>query len=78
VTGFIGMNLIAAHEIPLIEKIIFFVIVFVPVAFLTFYTIVKSRRLSDFLDVLSDERVSARDKFMALIDVWRKKKPVGD
>jgi hypothetical protein len=76
VTGFIGMNLIAAHEIPLIEKIIFFVIVFVPVAFLTFYTIVKSRRLSDFLDVLSDERVSARDKFIALLDVWRKKKPV--
>ena len=53
-------------------------IVFVPVAFLTFYTIVKSRRLSDFLDVLSDERVSARDKFIALIDVWRKKKPVED
>jgi hypothetical protein len=76
VTGFIGMNLISAHEIPLIEKIIFFVIVFVPVAFLTFYTIVKSRRLSDFLDVLSDERVSARDKFIALLDVWRKKKPV--
>jgi hypothetical protein len=75
-TGFIGMNLIAAHEIPLIEKIIFFVIVFVPIAFLTFYTIVKSRRLSDFLDVLSDERVSARDKFIALLDVWRKKKPV--
>ena len=76
VTGFIGMNLISAHEIPLIEKIVFFVIVFVPVAFLTFYTIVKSRRLSDFLDVLSDERVSARDKFIALLDVWRKKKPV--
>ena len=65
-------------SIPLIEKVIFFLIVFVPTAFLTFYTIVKSRRLSDFLDVLSDEQVSARDKFIALIDVWRKKKPVGD
>ena len=77
-TSFIGMNLIDLTEIPLIEKVIFFLIVFVPTAFLTFYTIVKSRRLSDFLDVLSDERVSARDKFIALIDVWRKKKPVGD
>lgn len=77
-TGFIGMNLIAAHDIPLIEKVIFFLIVFVPTVFLTFYTIVKSRRMSDFLDVLSDERVSTRDKFIALVDVWRKKKPVED
>ena len=75
-TSFIGMNLIGLTEIPLIEKIIFFVIVFVPVAFLTFYTIVKSRRLSDFLDVLSDEEVSARDKFKALLDVWRKKRVI--
>lgn len=72
-TGFIGMNLIALTEIPLIEKIIFFMIILVPTTFLTFYTIVKARRLSDFLDVLSDEKVSARDKFVALFDVWRKK-----
>lgn len=77
-TGFIGMNLIGLTEIPLIEKIIFFFVIFFPIAFLTFYTIVKSRRLSDFLDVLSDERVSAREKFIALIDVWRKKKLVDD
>jgi hypothetical protein len=77
-TGFIGMNLIAAHDLPLVEKVIFFVAVFVPISFMTFYTIVKSRRLSDFLDVLSDERVSTRDKFIALLDVWRKKKPVED
>jgi hypothetical protein len=73
-TGFIGMNLIGLTEIPLIEKVIFFVLIFVPSTFLTFYTIVKSRRLSDFLDVLSDEEVSARDKFRALLDVWRKKR----
>jgi hypothetical protein len=72
-TGFIGMNLIGLTEISLWEKVVFFVIVFVPIAFLTFYTIVKSRRLSDFLDVLSDESVSSRDKFIALFEVWRKK-----
>jgi len=77
-TGFIGMNLIALTEIPLIEKIIFFLVIFAPIAFLTFYTIVKSRRLSDFLDVLSDESVSARDKFKALIDVWRKKRVIDE
>ena len=61
-----------------IEKLIYFLLVFVPTAWLTFYTMVKSRRLSDFLDVLSDENVSRRDKFNALRDTWRKKKPVGD
>ncbi|MBC8118896.1 MAG: hypothetical protein H7X75_04885 [Burkholderiaceae bacterium] len=75
-TGFIGMNVINLTEVPLFEKISFFLIVFVPVAFLTFYTIVKSRRLSDFLDVLSDETVSPREKFIALLDVWRKKSNV--
>ena len=77
-TGFIGMNLIGLTEIPLIEKVIFFLIVFAPTAFLTFYTIVKSRRLSDFLDVLSNEEVSARDKLIALLDVWRKKRVIDE
>ena len=77
-TSFIGMNLIGLTEIPLIEKIIFFLAVFAPVAFLTFYTIVKSRRLSDFLDVLSDEEVSARDKWKALFDVWRKRRVIDE
>jgi hypothetical protein len=77
-TGFIGMNLIGLTEIPLIEKVIFFLIVFVPTTFLTFYTIVKSRRLSDLLDVLSDEKVSARDKFKALLDIWRKRRVIDE
>ena len=77
-TGFLGMNLIDETEAQPIEKLIYFLLVFVPTAWLTFYTMVKSRRLSDFLDVLSDENVSRRDKFNALRDTWRKKKPVGD
>ncbi|MGZ9060118.1 MAG: hypothetical protein ACXW14_12845, partial [Burkholderiaceae bacterium] len=75
-TGFIGMNLIGLTEISMIEKVVFFLLIFVPTAFLTFYTIVKSRRLSDFLDVLSDEDVSGFDKFKALLDVWRKKRVI--
>jgi hypothetical protein len=38
----------------------------------TGYTIVKSKRLSDFLDVLSDERASAWQKVRALGLVWRR------
>ena len=77
-TGFIGMNLIGLTEIAMVEKIVFFLIVFAPTAFLTFYTIVKSRRLSDFLDVLSDEDASARVKWKALFDVWRKKSVIDE
>ncbi len=77
-TGVLGMNLIGMTEVPVIDKVVFFVLVLAPITFLTFYTIVKSRRLSDFLDVLSDESVSARAKLLALLDVWRKKKPQAD
>ena len=41
-----------------------------PTAALTVYTMVKSRRLSDFLDALSDERLSAGAKVKAFFAVW--------
>jgi CorA-like Mg2+ transporter protein len=71
-TGFLGMNLIALAETSMLEKIGYFMIVLIPTIVLTFYTIVKSKRLSDFLEALSDERLPARAKFGSLIDVWRK------
>ena len=40
--------------------------VLVVTAWLTMYTIVKSKRLSDFLDALSDERLSTREKLGAI------------
>ncbi len=43
----------------------------VPTAALTAFTIVKSKRLSDVLDALSDERLSLRGKLAALRDAWR-------
>jgi CorA-like Mg2+ transporter protein len=70
VTGFLGMNLFALAEAPVRERVLWFVAVLVPTTVLTFYTIVKSKRLSDFLEALSDERLPARAKLRALIDVW--------
>jgi hypothetical protein len=70
-TGFLGMNLFAEADRPLAGRLLFFVIVLVGAAALTMYSIVKSKRLSDFLDVLSDERLTARAKFGAFLDVWR-------
>jgi hypothetical protein len=73
-TGFLGMNLIAAADSPLWVKLAYFLLVFVPTIWLTAYTIVKSKRLSDFLEALSDERLSVSAKFAALADVWRSKR----
>src|SRR5205085_12015802 len=58
-TGFLGMNLIAEADASWAAKLGWFVVIFVPTIALTFYTIVKSKRLSDFLDLVSDERVPA-------------------
>lgn len=70
-TGFLGMNLFALSELTTIEKIVYFTIVLIPVAALTFYTIVKSKRLSDFLESLSDERLRPAAKLDSLLNVWR-------
>jgi hypothetical protein len=39
---------------------------------ITFYTIVKSKRLSDFLEAISDERLPPTAKLRSLLDVWKK------
>ena len=74
-TGFLGMNLIAAADEPLPLRVLGFGIVAVLTAALTFYTIVKSRRLSDFLDALSDERLSMWTKMKAFASVWARPAP---
>ena len=72
-TGFLGMNLFALAELPMWERVGWFVAVLVPTTLLTFYTIVKSKRLADFLEALSDERLPAAAKLRSLRDVWRRK-----
>jgi hypothetical protein len=71
-TGFLGMNLLAEADSPLALKLFYFLLVLAAASALTFYTVVKSKRMSDFLDALSDEHLAGREKFAALLDVWRK------
>jgi len=73
-TGFLGMNLLAEADRPLSYRLLLFLLVLVPTVGLTFYTIVKSKRLSDFLEALSDENLTLREKMGSLLDVWRKKR----
>src|SRR5437773_3720452 len=71
-TGFLGMILFALADASFWEKLAYFIVVLVPTTVLTFYTIVKSKRLSDFLEALSDERLPASAKLQSLVDVWRR------
>ena len=71
-TGFLGMNLIAEAEASWPRKIALAALVFIPTIALTMYTMSKSKRLSDFLDALSDERLSVWKKFKAFARVWAK------
>ena len=48
----------------------FFFAVLVPIVALTIYTVVKSRRLAEFLDTLSDERLTRVQKWRAFRKVW--------
>lgn len=70
-TGFLGMNLLAEAEAPLWQKAIWFGVVFVLTTCLTIYTMVKSQRLSDFIDALSNDRLTLKGKLAALLRVWR-------
>ncbi len=65
-TGFIGMNVIAAADEPLLWRTAFFVAVLLATGALTMFTVAKSKRLADLLDALSDERVRWRDKWRTL------------
>lgn len=69
-TGFLGMNLLAEADAPLSRRLTIFAVVFIITSVLTTYTMVKSKRLSDFLDAVSDERLSAWQKCKALLAVW--------
>jgi len=72
-TGVLGMNVFALNDAPLPDKILAFCLVTIPIAALTLYSVAKSKPLSDFLEALSDERLSAADKLRSLAVVWKKK-----
>ncbi|HUO66934.1 MAG TPA: hypothetical protein VMV37_05320 [Gammaproteobacteria bacterium] len=70
-TGFIGMNIIAAADEPFMVRYGFFLFVLATTTVLTLVTIAKSKRLADFLDALSDDRVRWRDKWQVLRRTWQ-------
>jgi hypothetical protein len=72
-TGFLGMNLFAVADEPVLTRLGYFMLVLIPTTAVTMFTILKSRRLSDFLETLADERWPAKAKLAAFLDVWKTK-----
>lgn len=72
-SGFLGMNLIAEADATLGLKLLYLLTVGGASMLLAFYVILKSKRLSDFLDALSDERLSPRSKSVAAENIFRKR-----
>jgi hypothetical protein len=66
VTGFWGMNLVYGTDEPWLTRIALFTVTTIVTTVITFYTVVRSKRLADFLDGLSDERVPWAEKWRAL------------
>jgi hypothetical protein len=64
--GFLGRNLFSRADARKELNLAIFFAVFVPTTLLTFYMIAKSRRLSLFLDALSDENIGWRKRVRAL------------
>src|SRR4029453_16836277 len=71
-TGFLGMNLIAAADEPVATRIAVFVLILIGTFVVTVFSISRSRRLADFLEALSDERVAWRVKGRTLWRVFRR------
>lgn len=69
-TGILGMNIFDFTQALPSQKLMYFMSIFIPVSAITFYTVIKSRRLSLFLDALSNESASLKYKLTKLKRVW--------
>jgi hypothetical protein len=77
VTGWFGMNLLAAADEPLLVRIVYFFAVFIPALALILYTVYKSKQLAYFLEAMADDKVRARDKLKVFLQVWSRNRRAG-
>ncbi len=73
-SGLLGMNLIDEAEASLPLKLWYFALSVVPTTLLILFAILKSKKLSDFLEALSDERLPLSGKYEVLAQLWRKER----
>lgn len=73
-TGFLGMNLIAAADAPLADRIGYFALVMAGAGVLTFFAVARSPRLAELLEIVADQKVTGGDKLAAFWRVFQRKK----
>lgn len=77
-TGFLGMNPLTVADAPLATRSLCYVLTAVPTTALTLFALARSKRLSDFLESLSDERLALRAKMHALTRVLGRRRRGSD
>ncbi len=71
-TGILGMNLFAFAERPVLERTGYFVIAMLVTVLFILLAILKSKQLSDVMDVLSDDQKSLRARLSLIGKAWRR------
>lgn len=71
VTGFLGMNIFNYADKSEWSKIAVFFAVFIPTTLLALYTVVLSRRISDFMEAMASEYMPWKEKFDRFGQIWR-------
>ncbi|MDO8698482.1 MAG: hypothetical protein Q7J74_15395 [Pseudomonas sp.] len=72
-TGFLGMNIFADADAPLLQRSLLFFAALSGTGLITAYAVVKSKRLADLLDVLSDESLRTGERLRTIFGSWRRK-----
>jgi hypothetical protein len=71
-TGLLGTNLIAEADAPVVERLTYFFVALLLTALFMLFAILKSKQLSDVMDVLSDDQKSLRTRFSSLGRAWHR------
>jgi hypothetical protein len=71
VTGFLGMNLYSHSDLPALEKVLIFMVVFIPTTILALYTVIISRRIANFMEALSSEGLTWNEKMSTLGKIFK-------
>jgi len=71
-TGLLGTNLIAEADAPVMTRLAYFFIAMLITTLFMLFAILKSKQLSDVMDVLSDDQKSLRTRFSSLGRAWHR------
>jgi hypothetical protein len=69
-TAFIGADMLVAEAVSPGPRTFYFLLVLLLSLAIVVVTVLKSKRLADFLEALSDERLPTRHKLGAFLRVW--------